>query len=350
MNDSANLSTLRFKVDGMHCAEEVALLKRELGPIVGGEDRLAFDILSRKLSVVTPAADVTIETVTQAVARTGMRAEVWQEATSDKAEAGFWQQHRRGVMTAASGLFGLAGFLVHAGLAGEIWAALAAEGIGIAGGVPLVPMILYLAGITTGMWYVLPKAWRAALGLRPDMNLLMTVAVVGAVAIGEWFEAVTVAFLFSLSLLLESWSVGRARRAIAALMDLAPLTARIRDRDGNTVDVPPEEVSVGIAFIVRPAEKIPLDGSVVRGTSHVNQAPITGESVPVMKELGSAVYAGTINGDGTLEIECTKPSSDTTLAHIIHMVGEAQLRARRPSNGSRNLPASTPRWSWLWLR
>ena len=311
----------------MDCAEEVALLKRELGPLVGGEDRLAFDILNSKLIVESSSANLTPEAVIQAVARTGMRAEVWRAEAASSSDAGFWRQYGRSVLAAVSGLFGMAGFLVHAWLAGGIKAALESEGIG---GVPLVPIIFYLVGITAGIWHVLPKAWRAAVGLRPDMNLLMTVAVIGAAAIGQWFEAATVACLFSVSLLLESWSARRARRAIAALMDLAPTTARVRDANGTEREVPPDQVEVAATFIVRPAEKIPLDGKVTRGASDVNQAPITGESVPVGKSQGSMVFAGTINGDGVLEIECTKPASDTTLAQIIRMVGEAQSR-RAPS-------------------
>jgi Cd2+/Zn2+-exporting ATPase len=196
--------------------------------------------------------------------------------------------------------------------------------------VPSISIALYLCGIIAGILFVLPKAWRAAVALRPDMNLLMTIAVIGAAAIGEWFEAATVACLFSVSLLLESWSVGRARRAIAALMDLAPLTARVRDADGKEKDVAPEAVAVGAVFIVRPGEKIALDGRVTRGASSVNQAPITGESVAVPKSEDSEVFAGTINGDGLLNVECTKAAGDTTLAHIIRMVGEAQSR-RAPS-------------------
>ena len=139
------------------------------------------------------------------------------------------------------------------------------------------------------------------------MNLLMVVAVIGAAAISEWFEDATVAFLFAVSLLLESWSVGRARRAIASLMSLTPPSARIRDKDGQLKEVSPDKIDVGAIFIVRPGEKIPLDGNVLTGISSVNQAPITGESVPVEKQPGSEVYAGTINGDGMIEAESTKP-------------------------------------------
>jgi Cd2+/Zn2+-exporting ATPase len=162
------------------------------------------------------------------------------------------------------------------------------------------------------------------------MNLLMTVAVCGAVVIGEWFEASTVSFLFALSLALESWSVGRARRAVATLMNLTPPTARLLRADGGEDEVAPDGVSVGAHFLVRPGERIPLDGRVVRGASEVNQAPITGESIPIPKSDGQEVFAGTINGDGVLTIECTKPSGDTALAHIIRLVGEAQSR-RAPS-------------------
>jgi len=162
------------------------------------------------------------------------------------------------------------------------------------------------------------------------MNLLMTVAVACAIAINEWFEAAAVAFLFSLSLLLESWSVNRARRAVAALMDLAPPMARVLQANGSTAEIPPAQVPVGGLLVVKPGERIPLDGRVKEGESDVNQAPITGESQPVYKSPGDSVFAGTINGDGALQIESTKPSGDTTLAKIIRMVGEAQSR-RGPS-------------------
>ena len=323
-------SSLVLKIHGMDCAEEVGVLKRELAPLVGREDQLAFDIPNGRLTILRNDGDVSSDEIMLAVARTGMRAEIWHGESGRQTDVGLWRQHGRTLTTVASGLFGVAGFVMHVALAGGLTSALGSEGMGVAVGVPWVAIALYLVGFTAGVWFVAPKAWRSALGLRPDMNLLMTIAVVGAAAIGEWFEAATVAFLFSVSLLLESWSVGRARRAIAALMDLTPPTARVRDDDGREIEVSPEEVAVGQTFIVRPAEKVPLDGQVIRGRSDVNQAPITGESVPVSKSAGAEVFAGTINGDGVLEVECTKPASDTTLAHIIRMVGEAQSR-RAPS-------------------
>jgi len=137
-------------------------------------------------------------------------------------------------------------------------------------------------------------------------------------------------FLFAVSLTLEAWRFGRARRAVAALLDLAPPTAHLRLEGGREEIVPIANVPVGRQFVVRPGDRIPLDGRVVEGTSVVDQAPITGESVPVSKAIGDTVYAGTINGDGALVVEATKEAADTTLARITRMVGEAQSR-RAPS-------------------
>jgi len=317
---------LQFKIHGMDCAEEVAVLKREVGPVVGGEDRLAFDILNGKMTVQPPIAEVTPETIIRAVAHTGMRAEVWRDTEREIAKGGSWQRHGRTITTIASGVLALIGFVVHVVLAGGISAAIGSEGLGIVHQVPLAARVPYLLAVLAALWYILPKAWRSARRLRPDMNLLMTVAVAGAIGIGEWFEAATVAFLFALSLTLESWSVGRARRAVAALMELVPPIARLKKSDGMEEEVALEQVPVGAHFVVMPGEKFPLDGNVVSGFSEVNQAPITGESAPVPKQPGGQVFAGTINGDGALEVECTKPANDTTLAHIIRLVAEAQSR------------------------
>jgi Cd2+/Zn2+-exporting ATPase len=195
---------------------------------------------------------------------------------------------------------------------------------------PFAAMLLYLGSVITGAWYVAPKAWRALVRLWPDMNLLMMVAVLGAMLINEFFEAATVAFLFAVSLALESWSVGRARRAIAALMTLSPDVARVIRADGGEEMADVREVPLGATVVVLPGEKFPLDGRIVKGETTVNQAPITGESVPVAKAPGSEVFAGTINEDGAVEFVTTRPAEDTTLARIIRMVGDAQSK-RSPS-------------------
>ena len=318
MNKENNEAEIALRIHGMDCAEEVTLLKRELVPLLVDEDRLGFDLLNGKLTVDRSSLDVTEVDVLAAIERTGLKSEPWRDDGAASDNQSLWQQHQRSILTAVSGLFGLAGLVVQLATASQ------------SESVPLVSIALYSVGIVAGLLMVLPKAWRSLVSLRPDMNLLMSVAVVGAVLIGEWFEGATVAFLFSFSLLLESWSVGRARRAIASLMDLSPPTAHLRDESGDVNDVAPADVPIGSTVVVRPGEKIPLDGRVLSGISGVNQAPITGESVLVEKESGDEVFAGTINGDGLLEIETTKAADDTTLARIIKMVGDASSK-RAPS-------------------
>ncbi|MBA4192782.1 MAG: cadmium-translocating P-type ATPase, partial [Planctomycetaceae bacterium] len=319
-----NTPTLQFTIHGLDCAEEVAVLKREVGPLVGGEDKLGFDILNGRMTVT--GAAVTADQVRDAVAQAGMSAELWVEGESPLRVPGYWERNRRTILTATSGGFLLAGIAIHAAVIG-LRAAFTEDSTAWP---PVGAVACYVLGIVAGVWTVLPKAWVAAKHLAPDMNLLMVVAVCGAVAINQWAEAATVAFLFSLSLALEAWSVGRARRAVAALMNLAPPTARFVHPDGREEAVAPDKVPVGGRFRVRPGDRVPLDGRVVEGSGGVDQSPITGESVPVPKNAGDEIYAGTINGDGLLTVESTKPASDTTLARITRMVGEAQSR-RSPS-------------------
>jgi Cd2+/Zn2+-exporting ATPase len=187
----------------------------------------------------------------------------------------------------------------------------------------LVTTGVAIAAMVTGGWFVLPKAGRAILRLRPDINLLMVIAALGASVIGEWVEAATVVFLFGVAEWLEGWADRRARRASEALLDIAPKTAQVK-RDGTFVEVPVEQVAPGDTIAVKSGMNIPLDGEVLSGESAVNQAPITGESVPVDKHAGDTVFAGTINGEGSLEVRVTKAAGDTTLARIIRLVKEAQ--------------------------
>ena len=312
-----------FQVSGLDCAEEVAILKRALGPAVGGEEHLAFDVVNGRMTVLGSAEPVREDVVIRRVRETGMTASPWTEQGTGAGQA----RHRRRqkLYTAVSGVFWLAGLVYHAlttDAAGLLRIFAGHDGVPV----PPVEIGLFVAAILFGARFVAPKAWYAAKQLRPDMNLLMVVAVAGAVMLGEFFEAATVAFLFALSLTLEAWSVGRARNAVAALLDLAPPRARIVRADGTEVEVPAAEVAVGTRFVVRGGDRIPLDGRVVEGLSEINQAPITGESAPVAKEPGDEVYAGTINGDGTLTLEATKAATDTVLARIIRMVSEAHSR------------------------
>ena len=312
-----------FQVSGLDCAEEVAILNRVVGPKAGGEEHLAFDVINGRMTLLESAAKLSDEDVMLLVASTGMTAKPWDDGNAAQDQAAHIARQRR--FTTLSGGFWAAGFGWHifeTGMGGAL---------GLFSGhgevpMPLAEAALFAVAILFGVWLVAPKAWSSARRLSPDMNLLMVVAVAGAIALGEFFEAATVAFFFSLSLYLESWSVGRARNAVSALLDLAPPTVRLVRADGSEATVPAADVFVGDSFIVRGGDRIPLDGEVIEGAGAVDQAPITGESALIPKELGDEVYAGTINGEGTLKIRATKTASDTVLAKIIRMVGDAHAR------------------------
>ena len=318
-----------YRIHGMDCAEEVAILRKELGPLIGSADRLSFDILRGKMTVLPGGSPVDTASIESAVRRTGMRAERWADAVIDRAEQSFWERRGRTTLTLVSGGLTVLGFVTHATAAGFV-SAFGSEGTGLARDTPFAAVSVYAAAIVTGGWFVAPRAILAVRRLRPDMNLLMAVAVLGAAFIGEWLEGAVVTFLFAVSLALESWSVGRARRAVDALLAIAPETAHLIAPSGSVADVPAADVLVGSVLSIRPGERIPLDGTVRTGTSQVNQAPITGESLPVEKAPGADVFAGTINGEGVLQVEVTRLAGESTLAQIIRMVGEAQSR-RAPS-------------------
>ena len=207
----------------------------------------------------------------------------------------------------------VSGVLVSAGLVAEWTNALPKAGTAA----------LSIAAMLAGGWFLLPKAGRAILKLRPDINLLVVIAVIGASVIGEFIEAAAVVFLFGVAEWLEGWADRRARRATEALLQLAPKIAVVK-RDGAYIEVPVDQVAVEETVAAKSGMGIPLDGVVVSGESAVNQAPITGESVPVDKKPGDTVFAGTINGEGSLEIRVTKAAGDSTLARIIRLVAEAQ--------------------------
>lgn len=338
-------SGMTFKIEGLDCAEEIAILKSAIGPIVGGSDKLVFDILNGRMTLLPDAESVTEKAIIKAVALTGMKATRWQ---AGQAQADVKQLHRsKTVYTTLSGLFIIVGMLIHIAMAGgftdahtflshpENWS-LQREVISqylyslfsahAQQAMPLPEKIAFGLAVVLGARHVMVKAFYALRRLRADMNLLMTVAVIGAMFIDEWFEAATVSFLFSLSLAIESWSIGRACHAVEALLDLAPSTVTIKGETGQERRVPAAEVSIGSRFIVAPGDKIPLDGEVIAGFSSVNQAPITGESMPVAKQVGDEVFAGSINGEATLVIKSSKLVSDTTLAQITRLVGEAHSK------------------------
>ncbi len=203
-----------------------------------------------------------------------------------------------------------------------------------------MPFGFYLTGFILGGWFTTLEAIDKVRHRQFEIDFLMLVAAIGAATLGEWAEGALLLFLFSLGHSLENYAMGRARRAIEALADLAPDTARVR-RDGETIEVPVEDLAVGDTVIVRPDERLPADGFVVSGESGVDQSPVTGESIPVDKrpvtdpdnvddpdalDPAHRVFAGTINGSGVLEVRVTRRSGENTLARVVKMVTQAQAQ------------------------
>jgi Cd2+/Zn2+-exporting ATPase len=299
-----------FKIEGMDCHEEVAILEQRLKRLTGLE-ALDADVIGQRLRIKYDAAKLSAGSIAEAVAQTGMRA--WLEHEEPAPMAASAQARQRLVML-SGGLFALGLVMQYSGV-GVI------QGAGV-----WLPFVL---SIVSGGVYTVRRAAVSARSGVLDINVLMVIAVAGAIALGQWAEATSVIFLFALAQLLEARAMDRARGAIGALMDLAPAEAHVR-RDGREARVAVDDVTVGEIVLVRPGEKIPLDGRVAAGSSHVNQAPVTGESLPVEKGPGDEVFAGTINGRGALDFVVTRLRRDSTLARIIHLVERAQAQ-RAPS-------------------
>uniref|UniRef100_UPI0023F58513 heavy metal translocating P-type ATPase n=1 Tax=Haloquadratum walsbyi TaxID=293091 RepID=UPI0023F58513 len=189
--------------------------------------------------------------------------------------------------------------------------------------------ILFLAAVISGGQEIIRNGYYSARNLSLDIDFLMSMAILGAVTASFvfdqalYFEAATLAFLFSIAELLERYSIDRTRDSLRELINLSPDEAIIK-QNNTTETVPLDEVTVGDIVIVKPGEKIPMDGKIIEGKSAINQAPITGESVPVDKTIGDTVYAGTINEEGYIELEVTSKASDNTLSRIVEMVEDAQ--------------------------
>jgi Zn2+/Cd2+-exporting ATPase len=295
-----------FKVEGMDCHEEVKILEHRLKALTGLE-RLDADVVGQRLRIQYDAAKLTTARIAEAVAQTGMRA--WLEHEEPRPPASSVWRERLVVLSGVALAFGLA--LQLAGISGPaVW-------------IPLLASVL-LGGTQTAR-----RAWTSLVAARLDIHVLMMVAVAGAIALGEWAEGASVVFLFALAQMLESRAMARARGAIRSLMDLAPVEALVR-RGRVELTLPVDDVRVGDVIVVRPGEKIPLDGIVRAGDSHVNQAPITGESLPVEKGPGDDVFAGAINGRAALDVEVSRLRRDSTLARIIDLVERAQAQ-RAPS-------------------
>lgn len=295
----------RFHIAAMDCPTEETLLRDALAHHAAIKE-LDFNLIQRQLRVRhTLASDAPL---IEAIAKLGMTAIPLAENNSAPVEA---QKPWWPLLLAAV-----------AALGAEVWHWLMPHFL--FPGFVLALFAILVAGIPTYL-----KGWISIKNRSLNINALMSIAVTGALLIGEWPEAAMVMVLFALAEHIEALSLQRARHAIRELLDLAPRQATVFQHDTwQTVDA--DSVAIGSRVRVRPGEHIALDGTVLAGHSSVNQAPITGESLPVDKKVGDAVFAGTINGEGALEFEVTRPASDSTLARIIHAVETAQA-SRAPT-------------------
>ncbi|MBW6456821.1 MAG: heavy metal translocating P-type ATPase, partial [Trueperaceae bacterium] len=315
----ARLTTSRMRIEQMDCPTEEALIRKRLGrmPTVRG---LGFDLVNRVLTVdhdegagATVAAAIRDLGMTPtAIAPTAI-APAAATAPAAASSPSPWVGQPSIPTLVAAGVLALAAEALH-WVDAAPWASVA-----------LAVVAIGLAGPTTYR-----KGWIALRHGELNINALMSIAVTGAVVIGAWAEAAMVMVLFTLAERIEAGSLDRARRAIADLLDLAPATATVRAADGHWADVDARSVEVGTVVRVRPGARIPLDGVVLAGRSTVDQAPITGEGMPVDKGEGDVVYAGTVNQAGGLDFRATAAADGTTLARIVRAVEEAQ-GARAPT-------------------
>lgn len=294
---SGTVSTV-FLVTGMDCGEEIAAIKNALA-----HHKISQVEANLMASTVTIRhdSDLSVDLLRQKIESTGVR--VAEKKSKDIPLI----DRTRLILVGASGLFAGVGFLTETVLKLEWLSILMNVGAVVAGGI-----------------IVFPKAWRALRQFHLDMNVLMTVAVIGAFAIGDRTEAATVVFLFSLSELLESYSVTKARRAIREVLDLTPQTASKLLPDGSISTVHVGNVLVGDLLLVRSGDRIPVDGEVESGSSFVNQAPLTGESVPIERSKGEGVFAGTINETGVLHIRVLRAFEDSKVSQVIRLIEDAQ--------------------------
>ncbi|EFP63482.1 heavy metal translocating P-type ATPase, partial [Ralstonia pickettii] len=288
----------------MDCPTEETLIRGKLAGMAGVSD-MQFNLVQRTLAV-QHAADA-LPQVLAAIQSLGFDAEVRDRSAAaplpeqDAAPTKWWP-------LAIAGANAVLAEVVYWLNGGNHW----------------VVVILALAAILTGGLSTYKKGWIALKNRNLNMNALMSIAVTGAMVIGHWPEAAMVMVLFALAEVIEARSLDRARDAIRGLMDLAPETATVQRSDGSWSDVDAKTVAVGSRVRVKPGERIALDGTILQGRSSVNQAPITGESLPVEKAAGDSVFAGTINESGSFEYRVTAAASDSTLARIIHAVEAAQ--------------------------
>lgn len=305
---SADARLSSFRIEAMDCPTEQTLIQNKLGKLAGVQ-QLEFNLINRVLGVTHNLSSTA--SITEAITSLGMHAEPL-EAGVESPTAAPVKKHWWPL--ALSGVGALAAEVIHFTNAAPTW----------------VVAIIALVSILSGGLTTYKKGWIALKNRNLNINALMSIAVTGAILIGQWPEAAMVMFLFTVAELIEARSLDRARNAISGLMQMTPEQATVQQADGSWIEQEVKSVELGARVRVKPGERIALDGEVVIGSSTIDQAPITGESLPVEKTVGDKVFAGTINQAGSLEYTVTAAANNSTLARIIHAVEQAQ-GARAPT-------------------
>ncbi|MFJ5383078.1 heavy metal translocating P-type ATPase [Cupriavidus sp. CER94] len=298
----AGTRSAAYRIEAMDCPTEETLIRNKIGNMAGVA-ALDFNLMQRVLTVHHTLDS--LDAVVKAIASLGMKAE---PLSDDSAKAAVAEPGKPWWPLALAGA---------AAIGAEV-----AEWFHI--GAPYLPAALALATVLMSGLGVYRKGWIAVRNGNLNINALMSIAVTGAMVIGQWPEAAMVMVLFALAERIEAASLDRARNAVRGLMAMAPEQATVLQPDGTWQAVEARAVAVGATVRLRPGERVALDGRVLRGQSALDQAPITGESVPVDKSQGDPLYAGSINQSGELEYAVTAPANDSTLARIIHAVEAAQ--------------------------
>ena len=296
--------TAVYRVSGMDCGDCAAKLEKKIAALPGVRSA-TINFGAGKMTVALTTDDAAL---LHAVHQAGYEAAREESIFHPSAVKTAWWRNPRTLATIASGIV--------------LATATALDGLGIT---RPIAVGLYACALAIGGYHTALRGLASLRSFSLDMNFLMTAAIIGAAAIGQWSEGATVAFLFAFGNTLQTYTMEKTRQSIRSLMELAPSEAWVR-RDHQEQWVPVEKIVVGDCIIVRPGERIAMDGIVQGGSSSVNQATITGESIPVEKATGDVVYAGTLNEQGALEITVTKGAADSTLAKIARLVEEAQAQ------------------------
>ncbi|NUM74645.1 cadmium-translocating P-type ATPase [candidate division KSB1 bacterium] len=290
-----------FRITDMDCGDCAASIEHILQRL-NGVINVSVSYAAEKMRAEYDSTLITHENIVKRIGVLGYKVE-------EEKSASWVRQNWELVLALLSGIFVAAGFF------GERFLGLPST----------VALTLYILAYVAGGFDIARHALKAVLHARFDIDFLMLVAAIGAAILGEWAEGALLLFLFSFGHALEHSAMSKARNAIRALGEITPKTARVQ-RDGKETELAVEELLRGDLVIVRSGERIPIDGKIKEGRSAVDQSPITGESVPVEKQAGDPVFAGTVNGEGALEIEVTKLSKDSTMARVVQMVAEAQTQ------------------------